>query len=123
MTRPARANASGIADPLPVRPAMAELPSNAADPQRLPVFVREVAATGHIPGQAWRETLRDRPPVSPPTPQHFLTIKTVAARLGVSVKTVRRAIERKDLVAYEIGRLIRVTEEDYENYIATRRRF
>jgi excisionase family DNA binding protein len=47
----------------------------------------------------------------------MLTIKEVANRLKVSIKTVRRLIDAGELVAHRVGRGIRVSETDLENYI------
>jgi excisionase family DNA binding protein len=42
--------------------------------------------------------------------ERFLSVAEVAVRLGVSGKTVRRMIERGDLRAHRVGRLVRVAE-------------
>jgi excisionase family DNA binding protein len=46
-----------------------------------------------------------------------LDLKTIAARLDVSVKTVRRKIERGEIAYRWVGRLIRVSERDYADYV------
>ena len=51
----------------------------------------------------------------------LLDIPAVAARLGVSSKTVRRHIDRGDLAVHHIGRLLRVSEEDLASFVARRR--
>jgi excisionase family DNA binding protein len=52
----------------------------------------------------------------------FRSLKEVAERLAVSVKTVRRAVESGTLVAHRIGRLVRVSERNLAIYIDCRRR-
>lgn len=53
---------------------------------------------------------------------NLLTIQDVAARLQVSVATVRRLIAREDIVATRVSeRLVRVAEEDLAAYLAGRR--
>jgi excisionase family DNA binding protein len=47
---------------------------------------------------------------SPEPGERFLSVAEVAMRLGVSGKTVRRMIQRGDLRAHRIGRLVRVSE-------------
>ena len=51
----------------------------------------------------------------------LLGITEVAARLDVSVKTVRRAIARGDLPSHRLGKLLRVSETDLDEYITSRR--
>jgi excisionase family DNA binding protein len=50
-------------------------------------------------------------------PGALLDLKTLAARLDVSIKTVRRKIERGEIAFHRVGRLIRVSESDYADYI------
>ena len=47
----------------------------------------------------------------------FHSIPTVAERLDVSEKSVRRYIERGELPAYKIGGQIRIGEEDLQNFL------
>jgi excisionase family DNA binding protein len=47
---------------------------------------------------------------SPEPGERFLSVAEVAVRLDVSPKTVRRMIDRGDLRAHRIGRLVRVGE-------------
>ena len=42
----------------------------------------------------------------------LLAIPEVAARMSVSVKTVRRLIERGELRVHRIGRVIRIAEDE-----------
>ncbi len=58
--------------------------------------------------------------VSPPF-KPLLDVETVAERLGVAVKTVRRAIDRDELPFHRVGRLIRISEDDLASFIASRR--
>jgi excisionase family DNA binding protein len=55
-------------------------------------------------------------------PTGLLDIPAVAARLGVAIKTVRRMIDRGELPSYRVGGLIRVSEPDFDVYIASCRR-
>jgi excisionase family DNA binding protein len=51
----------------------------------------------------------------------FYSIDEVAEFLGVSTRTVRRAIESKELVAHKIGRAVRIAEADLKAFIARHR--
>ena len=68
-----------------------------------------------------RRHVSDQPTVQSPRAQPLLDIPAVAARLGVSSKTVRRHIDRGDLAVHHIGRLLRVSEEDLASFVARRR--
>lgn len=57
----------------------------------------------------------------PPIPV-FLDIKTVAARLTVSPRTVTRWIDQGELVTYKIGGLVRVSEDDLQQMLTRGRR-
>jgi excisionase family DNA binding protein len=59
--------------------------------------------------------------VSPPL-KPLLDVETVAERLGVATRTVRRAIDRNELPFHRVGRLIRISEDDLVSFIASRRR-
>jgi excisionase family DNA binding protein len=48
-------------------------------------------------------------------------VTAVAARLDVSVKTVRRMIERGQLPAHRIGKLLRISEADLVDYLSQAR--
>lgn len=50
----------------------------------------------------------------------LLAIKDLAGRLNVSVKTVRRLIDGKELKAHRIGRQWRIREEDYRRFLENR---
>jgi excisionase family DNA binding protein len=61
-----------------------------------------------------------RPPVAAEEAQpghRFHSILTVAQRLDVSEKSVRRYIERGELAAYRIGGQIRIGEADLQNFL------
>jgi excisionase family DNA binding protein len=45
-----------------------------------------------------------------------MTVDEVAAELGCSAKSVRRLISRQELVAYRVGRVIRVEAAEVERY-------
>jgi excisionase family DNA binding protein len=60
-------------------------------------------------------------PALAPAAHMLLAIPDVADRLGISTKSVRRMIARGELRAHRIGRLIRVSEADYHNYVVERR--
>jgi len=49
------------------------------------------------------------------------TITDVADRLQVSSKTVRRWIDAGDLVAHRLGRQLRISEQDLQVFIRSRR--
>ena len=51
----------------------------------------------------------------------LLDCNTVAIRLEISSKTVRRLIDRRELAVHRIGRLLRVSEADLQSYVARRR--
>lgn len=51
----------------------------------------------------------------------LLLIDHVAEGLGVSTRTVRRLIARRELVACRLGRLVRVHPEDLAAYVNRQR--
>ena len=57
--------------------------------------------------------------MAPPLPHvpPLLDLVRVATALDVSVKTVRRWIERGDLRVHRLGRQLRVSEEDLATFI------
>lgn len=55
-----------------------------------------------------------------PTPR-LLTPRAVADTLGVSVRTVRRFIDAEQITVHRIGRQVRVSERDLEQFIRLRR--
>ena len=48
-------------------------------------------------------------------------IATIARRLKVSDKTVRRFIARGELRAYRIGRQLRISDQDYFRFLEAQR--
>jgi excisionase family DNA binding protein len=52
---------------------------------------------------------------------HFFTINQIADCLDVSPRTVRRWIETRLLVAHKINGLVRVSEDDFQIFLATHR--
>jgi excisionase family DNA binding protein len=50
-------------------------------------------------------------------PISWLSTKECCARLGVTVRTLYRFIDEGQLVAYQMGRVIRVQEPDLEKFI------
>lgn len=51
----------------------------------------------------------------------FFTIVEIAQRLNVSSRTIRRWIERGELVAYRFGAVLRIAESDLRAFLALRR--
>ena len=51
-----------------------------------------------------------------------LSISDVAERIGVSTKTITRAIAAGELHAHRVGRLVRIAEDDDAAFLAARRR-
>ena len=51
----------------------------------------------------------------------FYTIGAVAEMLDVSVRTVRRWSVRGELIAHQIGGVVRVAQADLENFLARHR--
>ena len=49
-------------------------------------------------------------------------LEVIAKRLDVSTKTVRRLIDRGELPHLRVGRLVRVSERDFADYLARSRR-
>ncbi|MDA8360067.1 MAG: helix-turn-helix domain-containing protein [Actinomycetota bacterium] len=47
----------------------------------------------------------------------WLSTKEAAARLGVALRSLYRFIDEGELVAYKFGRVIRLKEEDVEQFI------
>jgi excisionase family DNA binding protein len=53
----------------------------------------------------------------------FCTMTDVATQLDVSTRTVSRWIERGDLKAHKLGHLVRISGEDLNRFLASRRGF
>ena len=58
--------------------------------------------------------------VHDPQSQTLLNVTDVAAQLGVSTKTIRRIIARRELPFLRIGRLIRIRQTDLLSYLKIR---
>ena len=57
----------------------------------------------------------------PKSNMRFCTIKEIAEYVGASTRTVRRRIDRGLLVAYWINGLVRISEADFQAFLATHR--
>ncbi len=55
-------------------------------------------------------------------PSQFFTIGEVAEMLRVSTRTVRRWIDRGQLVAHAFGGVVRIAEPDLRAFLAVHRR-
>ena len=53
-----------------------------------------------------------------PAPEVLFTVREIARRGKVSEKTVRRLITRGELKAHRIGTSIRVSQADWQTYLA-----
>jgi excisionase family DNA binding protein len=51
----------------------------------------------------------------------FYTIQEIADLLGISLRTVRRWTASRQLSAYKIGGLLRVSEDDLRAFLAVHR--
>jgi len=51
----------------------------------------------------------------------FFTVEQVAQQLEVSIRTVRRWIDRGLLLAHRIGRLVRISDSDLQAFLAKHR--
>lgn len=56
-----------------------------------------------------------------PTPNKLLKVGEVAEVCDCSDKQVRRWIDRRELVAHRLGRLIRIAPKDLETFLKMRR--
>jgi len=60
--------------------------------------------------------------MSTPTPHERLhSLHTVSERLGISIRTVRRLIASGALSYHRIGRLIRISQKDLDQYLRSQR--
>ena len=53
---------------------------------------------------------------------NFLTVDEVAEKLRVSTRTVRNLCAKGDIPCIYVGSQIRITQEDYENYLFKQRK-
>jgi excisionase family DNA binding protein len=51
----------------------------------------------------------------------FYTVQEIADALDVAPRTVSRWIERRELIAHGLGRLVRVADDDLRIFLARRR--
>ena len=58
---------------------------------------------------------------TPPSPAQLYSVDAIAARFGLSAKTVRRLIANGELVAHRIGRQLRIAEADATAFLVRRR--
>ncbi len=56
------------------------------------------------------------------TPTQLFSLEELASRWGVSVKTLRRIVQRGELKTHRIGTQIRVSADDIRSYEALNRR-
>ena len=56
-----------------------------------------------------------------PANEQLHDVETIARRLNVSIKTVRRVIDRGELGCYRVGRLLRVSELQLKEYLTRAR--
>lgn len=54
----------------------------------------------------------------PPTTEALFTVSQIAHKAHISIKTVRRLIDRGELKTHRIGSQIRVSEPDWQAYLA-----
>lgn len=57
----------------------------------------------------------------PKSPTIFYTIEQIAKFVEVSTRTVRRWIQDRLLVAHRINGLVRISEADFQAFLATHR--
>jgi excisionase family DNA binding protein len=55
--------------------------------------------------------------VESPANEQLHEVERIARRLNVSIRTVRRVIDRGELGCYRIGRLLRVSERQLQEYL------
>lgn len=51
----------------------------------------------------------------------FLSIKQAAAQLAVSGRLLYKLVDEGKIASYRIGSAVRISEEDLESYLASRR--
>ena len=54
-------------------------------------------------------------------PRRLLSVDDIATAMAISPKTVRRMIARGELISHRIGKLIRVSEDDFGTFLKLRR--
>lgn len=56
-----------------------------------------------------------------PAPIEWMNTQEAAAHLGITVRTLYRAIDEGKLAAYRMGRVIRIQRPDLESYLQASR--
>lgn len=62
-------------------------------------------------------TSRNNGPVRRSAAPQMLSVAAVAARLDLSTKTVRRLIDRRELLVHRVGGQVRISEDDLREYL------
>lgn len=109
---------------------------NASNRNKIPCDIRaaaKYAATGSVPSWAQFELAHNSKVVSKPAEgtasnqcssepmasgEALLSVDNVAAQLGVSTKTIRRILARRELPFLRIGRLLRIRQGDLHFYLS-----
>jgi excisionase family DNA binding protein len=82
-------------------------------------FVARASAHAHFGGSKSRGTKMKTN--SPKASSNFYTINQIAKFVEVSSRTVRRWIQGGLLVAHRINGLVRISEADFQAFLATHR--
>ena len=80
--------------------------------------LERAAVSTSIPDRKRRKERPIKPDQCPEFEERFLSVAAIAQRLGVSEKTIRRKIDRGELPAHRVGRLLRVGEGALAAYVA-----
>jgi excisionase family DNA binding protein len=57
----------------------------------------------------------------PKSPTKFFTIREIAESVGSSERTIQRWIKNGLLIAHSLGGLVRISEGDFQAFLAARR--
>src|SRR4051794_36393329 len=60
-------------------------------------------------------------PASGPRARSMRTVKSAAAELDVDERTIWRAIARGELTVHRFGRAVRIADDDFRRYVASKR--
>lgn len=71
------------------------------------------------PKKPAQQAAASQPPKQPASPPQLITIADAAARLGVSIKTIRRWIQAGKLAAVRVGRQIRIPLGAFMHFLGT----
>jgi excisionase family DNA binding protein len=80
-----------------------------------PVRSTKLLLESNVPSSNGIKTRRAAPSAK------FYTIAQIAERLEVSTRTVRRWIDRKLLIAHRMNGLVRISEVDFQAFLAAHR--